>query len=149
MLLAEVERRGSVDEAVKALVESRPGALLERYRAQAFPTQSLATRIKIVLAGPLANILFAPVLMAIVFMYGVPYVKPILGEIKKGMPAYSAGLRKGDQIAAVNGAKDRELGRPFRRDQGGQRRDRSKSISRAPASERLAEPDVRAGDTDP
>ena len=103
LLLAEVERRGSVDEAVKTLVESRSAALLERYRAQAFPTQSLATRIKIVLAGPLANILFAPVLMAIVFMYGVPYVKPILGEIKKGMPAYSAGLREGDQIVAVNG----------------------------------------------
>src|SRR6185437_7249288 len=105
LLLAEVERRGSVDEAVKALVENRPRALLERYRAQAFPTQSLGTRIKIVLAGPLANILFAPVLMAVVFMYGVPYVKPILGEIKQGMPAYSAGLRKGDQIVAVNGTK--------------------------------------------
>jgi len=105
LLLAEIERRGSVDAAVKALAESRPAALLERYRAQAFPTQSLATRIKIVLAGPLANILFAPVLMAIVFMYGVPYVKPILGEIKKGMPAYSAGLRKGDQILAVNGKR--------------------------------------------
>jgi regulator of sigma E protease len=105
LLLAEVERRGSVDEAVKALVDTRPAVLLERYRAQAFPTQSLGTRIKIVLAGPLANILFAPVLMAIVFMYGVPYVKPILGEIRKGMPAYSAGLRKGDQILAVSGKK--------------------------------------------
>ena len=105
LLVDEVERRGSVDEAIKVLVESRPRELLDCYRAQAFPTQSLATRIKIVLAGPLANILFAPVLMAIVFMYGVPYVKPILGEIKQGMPAYAAGLRKGDQILAVNGKK--------------------------------------------
>src|SRR6202035_1591803 len=78
LLLAEIERRGSGDEAVKALGASRPPVLLRRYRAQAFPTQSLATRIKIVLAGPLANILFAPVLMTIVFMYGVPYVKPVL-----------------------------------------------------------------------
>lgn len=103
LLLAEIGRRGSVDEAIKALVEARSPALLGRYRAQAFPTQSLGTRIKIVLAGPLANILFAPVLMAVVFMYGVPYVKPILGEIKKGMPAYTAGLRQDDQIVAVNG----------------------------------------------
>ncbi|HEY2523986.1 MAG TPA: RIP metalloprotease RseP [Candidatus Binataceae bacterium] len=105
LLLAEIENRGSVDEAVKALAESRPPRLLQSYRAQAFPTQSLGTRIKIVLAGPLANILFAPVLMTIVFMYGVPYVKPILGQIKPGMPAYAAGLRKGDQIVAVDGKK--------------------------------------------
>ncbi len=105
LLLAEVERRGSVDEAVKALVERRAPALLERYRAQAFPTQSLATRIKIVLAGPLANILFAPLLMAVVYMYGVPFVKPILGEVKQGLPAYVAGLRKGDRVLVVNGQK--------------------------------------------
>jgi regulator of sigma E protease len=105
LLVAEIERRGSVDAAIKALVESRPPTLLERYRAQAFPTQSLGARIKIVLAGPLANIMFAPLLMAVVYMYGVPYVKPVLGEIKPGMPAYAAGLRKGDQIIAINGRK--------------------------------------------
>jgi regulator of sigma E protease len=105
LLLAEIETRGSVDEAVKALAEGRSPKLLQSYRAQAFPTQGLGTRIKIVLAGPLANILFAPVLMAIVFMYGVPYVKPVLGQIKQGMPAYAAGLRKGDQIVAVDGKK--------------------------------------------
>ena len=147
MLLDEVESRGSEDEAIKALVESRPPALLERYRAQAFPTQSLGTRIKIVLAGPLANILFAPILMTIVFMYGVPYVKPVLGEIKQGMPAYAAGLRKGDQILAVNGSEDRELGRPFRRDQGGQRRANQNRL-RAPRAERLAGHDVGARDAE-
>jgi regulator of sigma E protease len=105
LLLAEIETRGSVDQAVKALAEGRPPRLLQSYRAEAFPTQSLGARIKIVLAGPLANIMFAPVLMAIVFMYGVPFLKPILGEIKQGMPAYAAGLRKGDQIVGVDGKK--------------------------------------------
>ena len=95
LLLAEVESRGSVDEAVKALVETRPPALLDRYRAQAFPTQSLGTRIKIVLAGPLANILFAPILMTIVFMYGVPYVKPVWVRSRQGMPAYAGGPAQG------------------------------------------------------
>ena len=126
----------------------RPPALLERYRAQAFPTQSLATRIKIVLAGPLANILFAPVLMAIVFMYGVPYVKPILGEIKSGMPAYSAGLRKGDQILAVNGQKIEnwaDLSDAIKADNGAPIKiDFTRS-----GAKRLAEPDVPAGNTHP
>lgn len=102
ILLDEVGRRGSIDEAVKTLVAERPAALLGCFRAQAFPTQSLARRIKIVLAGPLANILFAPFLMAVVYIHGVPYMKPVLGQVKPGMPAYAAGLRTGDQILSVN-----------------------------------------------
>jgi regulator of sigma E protease len=105
LLLDEVVRRGGVAEAIKALVEMRPAAVLECFRAQAFPTQSLSRRALIVLAGPLANILFAPLLMAVVYIYGVPYLMPILGAIKKGMPAYAAGLRTGDTVLAVNGQK--------------------------------------------
>ncbi len=105
LLLDEVGRRGSVAEAIKALVETRPAAMLECFRAQAFPTQSLSRRALIVLAGPLANILFAPLLMAVVYIYGVPYLLPILGAVKDGLPAYAAGLRTGDTVLSVNGQK--------------------------------------------
>lgn len=105
LLLDEVERRGAVDEAIKSMVERRPPALMECYRAQAFPTQSLWRRTKIVAAGPFANILFAPILMAGIYIYGVPYVKPIIGSVKQGMPAYAAGLRVGDEVLAVDGRK--------------------------------------------
>jgi regulator of sigma E protease len=105
LLLEEVERGGAVDEAIKNMVERRAPALMECYRAQAFPTQSLWRRTKIVLAGPLSNILFAPLLMAMVYVYGVPYVKPILGSVKQGMPAYAAGLRAGDEVLSVDGRK--------------------------------------------
>ncbi len=103
MLLGAMAASGSAGEAIKALALERPRALIECFRARAFPTQSLGKRIGIVIAGPLANILFAPILMAAVFMYGVPYVKPIVGEMKAGMPAASAGLKPGDRIVAVAG----------------------------------------------
>ncbi|HVA68836.1 MAG TPA: RIP metalloprotease RseP [Candidatus Binataceae bacterium] len=103
MLLGAMAATGSAAEAIKALAVERPRALIECFRARAFPTQSLGKRIGIVIAGPLANILFAPILMAAVFMYGVPYVKPIVGEMKAGMPAASAGLKPGDRIVAVAG----------------------------------------------
>ncbi len=55
------------------------------------------------IAGPLANYVFAPVALAIVFMYGVPYLLPTVGQVKAGMPAATAGLRTGDRILSIDG----------------------------------------------
>jgi len=103
MLLEEVERRGSTSEAINALVAARPQVLLEALKARSFPTQSVIKRLLIVFAGPLANFLFAPVALLIVFMYGVPHLLPVLGEVRKGMPAATAGLRTGDHVLAIGG----------------------------------------------
>ncbi len=103
ILLDEIKRAGSVPEAIKALAERRPAALIKRIQARAFPSQSLAKRLAIVLAGPAANILFAPILLTLVFMYGVPHLLPVIGQMKKGLPAEAAGLKSGDLVLSIDG----------------------------------------------
>jgi regulator of sigma E protease len=93
----------SVETAIKSLQESPPEEILRAFRARAFPNQQLWKRFAIVLAGPASNLLFAPVLLAIVFMYGVPVALPIVGKTMPNSPAAQAGLMSGDRIVSVNG----------------------------------------------
>src|SRR3984957_462420 len=103
LLLNEVRAHGKVDDAVKELAEHPPTLLVEAYCKRAFPTQPLGKRILIVLAGPLSNIIFAPLLLTLVFMYGVPQLLPVVGKTTKDLPAAKAGLQVGDRILTVNG----------------------------------------------
>jgi regulator of sigma E protease len=102
-LLDEVQRRRDRDDAIKFLSEHRSPALARAIEKRSFPTQSLGKRFAIVLAGPAANLLLAPILLAIVFVYGVPTLLPVVGQLQKGMPAAKAGLEKGDRILSING----------------------------------------------
>lgn len=102
-LLDEVHQRKDTAEAIKFLSEHRTPALTRQIEKRSFPTQSLAKRFAIVLAGPAANILLAPILLAIVFMYGVPRLLPVVGQLQKGMPAAKAGLRDGDNVVSIDG----------------------------------------------
>src|ERR1700722_4629612 len=103
LLLNEVRAHPKVDDAIKELAEHPPTLLVEAYCSRAFPTQSLGTRVLIVLAGPLSNIIFAPMLLTLVFMYGVPQLLPVVGKTTKDLPAAKAGLLIGDRIVSVNG----------------------------------------------
>jgi regulator of sigma E protease len=103
LLLEHIHEYGSLQRAIDTLVQTRPAALLEDFKARAFPTQRLSTRFAIVLAGPLANMLFAPLLMIVVFMIGIPTLLPVVGKVRQDMPAFTAGLRPGDRVIEVNG----------------------------------------------
>lgn len=102
-MLEEVRDSGSLALAIDSLAASRPRVIVDAFKAGAFPTQRLATRFAIVLAGPVANILFAPLLMIVVFMIGVPTLLPVIGKVRPDMPAAAAGIREGDRVRAVNG----------------------------------------------
>ncbi len=93
----------SVAQAQTSLGEHPPVVLVNSFRKRSFPTQHLWKRFVIVLAGPLMNIIFAPILMTIVFLWGVPMLLPVVGQAKEGLPAYTAGLRPGDRIVSLDG----------------------------------------------
>jgi regulator of sigma E protease len=103
LLLDEVRRQPKVDDAIKSLSEHPPTKLVEAYCARAFPTQPLGKRVLIVLAGPLANLIFAPILLTLIFMTGVPELLPIVGKTTNNLPAAKAGLLSGDRIVTVDG----------------------------------------------
>ena len=102
-VMREINARDSVADAQTYLGEHPTPALLESFATRSFPTQRLWKRFAIVLAGPLSNIIFAPILMTIVFLWGVPMLLPVVGQAKEGLPAHAAGLLPGDRIVSVNG----------------------------------------------
>jgi regulator of sigma E protease len=103
LLVNEVRHQHKIDEAVRLLASNPPAALLEAFRQRAFPTQPLGKRVLIVLAGPLANLLFAPALLTLVFMTGAPMFLPVIGKLAKDLPAAKAGLLAGDRVLSVDG----------------------------------------------
>ncbi|NHI01375.1 sigma E protease regulator RseP [Oceanimonas sp. MB9] len=70
---------------------------------QAFDQKSVWARMAIVVAGPMANFLFAVFAFWLMFMIGVPSVKPVLRDVTAESPAAMAGLQPGMQITAIDG----------------------------------------------
>ncbi len=70
---------------------------------RAFNRQPLGSRFAIVAAGPVFNFLFAILAYWLIFVLGVPGIKPLVGEVQPDSPFAQAGVRAGDQILAVDG----------------------------------------------
>ncbi|HZO03503.1 MAG TPA: RIP metalloprotease RseP [Burkholderiales bacterium] len=85
------------------MLDEREGPVEAREAHRAFNRQSVWRRFAIVVAGPLANFLFAIAAYAGLFMYGLPEARPVLGAPPDGTVAAAAGLRAGDTIRAVDG----------------------------------------------
>ncbi len=70
----------------------------------AFHHKPLLQRSLIVLAGPLANFLFAILVLTALFsLYGQQYSSTVIGSVIKGGAAAKAGLMPGDKIVSLNG----------------------------------------------
>lgn len=85
------------------MLDEREGPVEPREAHRAFNRQSVWRRFAIVIAGPLANFLFAIAVYAGLFMYGLPEARPVLGAPPPGSVAAAAGLRAGDTVRAVEG----------------------------------------------
>jgi regulator of sigma E protease len=85
------------------MLDEREGEVAPHEAHRAFNRQSVWRRFAIVVAGPLANFLFAIAAYAGLFMYGLPEARPVLGAPPPGSVAAAAGLRPGDTVRAVGG----------------------------------------------
>ena len=85
------------------MVDEREEAVAPEDLPYAFNRKPVLQRMAIVVAGPLANFLLAIVLYWAMFIYGVPGLKPTLGEVPKGTPAAIAQMQPGETILRING----------------------------------------------
>lgn len=70
-----------------------------------FRAKSVGQRMAIVVAGPVANFIFAVLALWVMLMIGMPAVKPVVGEVEEGSIAASAGLAPEMEITAVDGRR--------------------------------------------
>jgi regulator of sigma E protease len=86
------------------MLDEREGPVAPAELHRAFNRQTVAKRFAIVLAGPVANFVLAILLYWVLFMHGVPGIRPIVGTPVPGTPAAQAQLAPGELIARVDGA---------------------------------------------
>jgi len=85
------------------MLDEREGPVEAHEAARAFNRQSVWRRFAIVVAGPLANFLFAIAVYAGLYMYGLPEARPVVAQPPAATLAHAAGFRAGDMVRAVDG----------------------------------------------
>jgi regulator of sigma E protease len=83
------------------MLDEREGEVSPQEAPRAFNRKSVAARIFIVLAGPIANLLLAVLLYWALFIAGLPGVKAMVAAPAPATAAAAAGLADGDTIRAI------------------------------------------------
>lgn len=85
------------------MLDEREGEVAAHELHRAFNRRPVWQRMAIVVAGPLANMLLAVILYWMLFMYGVPGLKPVLGNIVPQTAAAAAHLQPQETLLSING----------------------------------------------
>src|SRR5262249_43470054 len=95
---------GDQDVASKPVSADEAAHMDAEERKVSFVHKTLGQRAAIVVAGPVANFLFAIVVLAVLFAtVGQPFTPPVLGEVVADGAAAAAGLQPGDRVLSVAG----------------------------------------------
>ncbi|MBI1205878.1 MAG: RIP metalloprotease RseP [Azospirillum sp.] len=80
--------------------------MTEAERSVSFHHKRLGQRTAVVLAGPLANFLFALVVLSLLFAtYGQPFTPPDIGAVQPDSAAAAAGMQPGDVVVEIGGRR--------------------------------------------
>ena len=83
------------------MVDEREGPVAPADLPRAFNRQSVGRRIAIVVAGPIANFLLAIGLYWVLFVSGMPGLRPIIDAPPSGSPAQLAGFKAGETLTRI------------------------------------------------
>ncbi|MEC5342416.1 sigma E protease regulator RseP [Brenneria populi] len=85
------------------MLDERVDTVSAEFRHQAFNHKTVWQRAAIVSAGPIANFIFAIAAYWLVFIIGVPGVRPVVGEILPNSIASQAEMSAGIELKSVDG----------------------------------------------
>ncbi|QET65202.1 sigma E protease regulator RseP [Citrobacter werkmanii] len=85
------------------MLDERAEPVVPELRHYAFNNKTVGQRAAIIAAGPIANFLFAIFAYWLVFIIGVPGVRPVIGEITPNSIAAQAQIQPGTELKAVDG----------------------------------------------
>ena len=74
----------------------------EHFKGSEFYLKPLWQRACVILAGPLANLLLAAIVLSYISFAGTPKSPSLIGLTDPSYPAHQAGIRSGDEIIAIN-----------------------------------------------
>ncbi|MEW6982614.1 sigma E protease regulator RseP [Colwelliaceae bacterium 6471] len=87
------------------MLDERVDDVKPKDRDKTFNSKSVYQRIAIIGAGPFANFIFAIFAFYLMFIIGVPSIKPVIGSISEQSIAAQAQLPENVEIVAVAGKK--------------------------------------------
>lgn len=90
------------------MLDERVDNVSEQDKDKTFNSKSVYQRIAIIAAGPFANFAFAIVAFYLMFLIGVPSIKPVIGDIVADSIAASAQMPSNVEIIEVAGKTTRD-----------------------------------------
>lgn len=85
------------------MLDERNETVPPELKSQAFNRKTVPQRAFIIIAGPLANFLFAIFAYWVIYLVGIPSVKPVIAEVQPNSIAAQAQIQPNMQIIAVDG----------------------------------------------
>ncbi len=76
---------------------------------RAYSAKTVPQRMAIISAGVIMNVVTGFMIFMLCYRMGVEKTSPLVGSVVTGFPAWSAGVRAGDRLTAINGSEIRSF----------------------------------------
>lgn len=85
------------------MLDGRNETVPPELKSQAFESKTVSQRAFVIAAGPLANFIFAIFAYWVIYLYGMPSVKPVIESVTPSSLAAQAHIEPNTQILAIDG----------------------------------------------